>query len=991
MNQPQQQKPTFLGLPREIRDKIYESLFIQPKDIDCYRVWFTTSRRLRRQLAREGADPDCCGWRDYGCGAHYEARLRPHGTALLRTCRQVQGEGTEVMYARNVFSVALEQRCVFLRLFNLTAYTDYHGYYITRDPDDTRPRGDGHWGERPWEFFGGNPATGDDGARAAGWRAFMGGDLKTLQVAALVPNWGHHRGWPVWVNQLEHVLRVIGDAVPEDADVTVDDNRSLFLKKGRFDPDDVDGAPLDSDGEPVPEKILKRLPSHPTEALPFALFGEEDNDSRSLVILVSLPIWAPIADLHSRTNPHLSATHARPNVHQPYPQAFPNPFIEALYVFLVSGLPFVLSLYLLEDPYLFNSFVEEQYDVATNATLSGDSRTSRSNYEEVKGKIPAIGLSKYEILEADEFRLLLLKPGNGDEPLDCMIAVCSRNSGVAYEALSYAWGDPESRTDLLCNDLPLSVTENLEAALKHLPVSHRDPSPVGGCPLHRPKRYSGERAPDPIDEDNLLRGAQKAFRLINRVVRAIVNRNQWALENVTLPDSSPLFQVYQDFSPANEFARLSRLNLGSIIRLLQMPWFTRLWVFQEVAFAKEIVVLCGEQAIPWWRLAQSVMYLHHKGVLLEYRLHKAVVGVKAVVEMEKLRQNAEENDSPQDLLSILLASSAAQCTDPRDKIFAVLGLAIDDNYGLKGTFPEVQVDYDANVSQVYQSLAQNFVAAKDLRILSCVSQRRWTSLDGAMDLPSWVPDWTAIENDTPFVRFDLRAMFPKARYLSSEQSPEVTGQSILRLPCVEIDQVEWVVPVTTFTKTPVVKPWFAQGGRSLLENAEWLETCHELFDRLDNDTTTHRRSNQKGTLGDTVSSGSPLWLILVAGLTGNAVPVKGHQEPYYARYMAFLNRTRESPVEWQLFANGKKEVIAQVEASLYLWSSKRVFGITKLGRAVLLPRGTYRGDHIVLPAFSVVPLVVRSNGEQGKNFLLGEAYVCDVMNGDFVQKFNEAY
>ncbi|KAK8017691.1 hypothetical protein PG993_014017 [Apiospora rasikravindrae] len=320
MNQPHEQQPTFLGLPREIRDRIYEYLFVQPKDIDCYRVWFTTSGRLRRQLAREGADPDCCGWRDYGCGAHYEARLRPHGTALLRTCRRVHDEGTEVLYALNVFAVALEQRCVFLRLFNvgernlrlvrhvkLTAYTDYHGYYITRDPDDSRPRGDGHWGERPWEFFGGAPAIGDDGARAAGWRALMGGDLKTLQLALLAPHWGHHRGWPVWVSQLEHVLGVVGDAVPEDADVAVDDNRSLFLcdavdrcfssrKKGfrraslpegdahyrgkvRFDPDDVDGAPLNCDGDPVPKEVLKRLPNHPTEALPFVLFGEEHDDS----------------------------------------------------------------------------------------------------------------------------------------------------------------------------------------------------------------------------------------------------------------------------------------------------------------------------------------------------------------------------------------------------------------------------------------------------------------------------------------------------------------------------------------------------------------------------------------------------------------------------------------------------------------------------------------------------------------------------------------
>ncbi|KAK8047536.1 hypothetical protein PG996_015600 [Apiospora saccharicola] len=154
MDQPQDPQPTFLSLPREIRDKIYHRLFVQPQDIDCYRIWFTTPRRLRRQLAREGADPDCCGRRDFGCGAHYEARLRPHGTALLRTCRQVHDEGTEVLYGQNVFAVALEQRCVFLRLFGvgernlglvrhvkLTAYTDYHGYYLTHDPDDLRAGG----------------------------------------------------------------------------------------------------------------------------------------------------------------------------------------------------------------------------------------------------------------------------------------------------------------------------------------------------------------------------------------------------------------------------------------------------------------------------------------------------------------------------------------------------------------------------------------------------------------------------------------------------------------------------------------------------------------------------------------------------------------------------------------------------------------------------------------------------------------------------------
>ncbi|KAK8003882.1 8-amino-7-oxononanoate synthase [Apiospora arundinis] len=308
---PQGQRPTFLDLPREIRDKIYEALFVQPEEIDCHLVWFSTPARHRRQLAREGVAPDCCGHRAYGCATHFEARLRPHGTALLRTCRQIHDEGTETLYERNVFLVALEQRCVFLRLFGigernlrlvrhvkLMAWTDYHAYYIIPDSE----RGSDQWTAKPWEFFGGVHPIGDDVSRAAGWAALVGG-LKKLEIIPLVPNWGHHRAWPVWVCQLEPILKIIGDAVSEETEVIVDDNRSIFLCDavdrcfsrtgfrrarllegdghfihGRYDPNDVnDVAPRNCDGEPVPEEILKLLPSHPTEPLPFVLFGEDDS------------------------------------------------------------------------------------------------------------------------------------------------------------------------------------------------------------------------------------------------------------------------------------------------------------------------------------------------------------------------------------------------------------------------------------------------------------------------------------------------------------------------------------------------------------------------------------------------------------------------------------------------------------------------------------------------------------------------------------------
>ncbi|OTB02469.1 hypothetical protein M426DRAFT_13445 [Hypoxylon sp. CI-4A] len=209
----------FLDLPIELRDEIYTLLYVYPHQIDCTRVWFTTAARHLRRLAKENA-PDCCGQK-YGC-AHYDKRLRPL-TGLLRTCRQVNEEALEIMYKRNVFHVELNNRNTFLRFFtigernlqrvrhlHLVAYTHYYSYHIAGP------------GEKQWQFF--RPAILD----AAQWSALVA-ELTTLKFLVKIPIWGHYRGWPVWVGQLETVLSFIGEHVDDGTDVIIDDNYSMFL------------------------------------------------------------------------------------------------------------------------------------------------------------------------------------------------------------------------------------------------------------------------------------------------------------------------------------------------------------------------------------------------------------------------------------------------------------------------------------------------------------------------------------------------------------------------------------------------------------------------------------------------------------------------------------------------------------------------------------------------------------------------------------------
>jgi hypothetical protein len=66
-----------------------------------------------------------------------------------------------------------------------------------------------------------------------------------------------------------------------------------------------------------------------------------------------------------------------------------------------------------------------------------------------------------------EIRLLKIASGVENEPLDCSLEPVSLND-ARYTALSYCWGDAKDRVDIIVNGQKMSVTRNLENALRHM-------------------------------------------------------------------------------------------------------------------------------------------------------------------------------------------------------------------------------------------------------------------------------------------------------------------------------------------------------------------------------------------------------------------------------------------------------------------------------------------------------------------------------------------
>ncbi|KAH8816667.1 hypothetical protein F5884DRAFT_630156, partial [Xylogone sp. PMI_703] len=71
-------------------------------------------------------------------------------------------------------------------------------------------------------------------------------------------------------------------------------------------------------------------------------------------------------------------------------------------------------------------------------------------------------------------RLICLKAGYENEPLECTMFCVPLSKASHLTALSYVWGDVERRYQMIVNGHLVSITVNLYSALRHLrkPTSH---------------------------------------------------------------------------------------------------------------------------------------------------------------------------------------------------------------------------------------------------------------------------------------------------------------------------------------------------------------------------------------------------------------------------------------------------------------------------------------------------------------------------------------
>jgi Heterokaryon incompatibility protein (HET) len=175
-------------------------------------------------------------------------------------------------------------------------------------------------------------------------------------------------------------------------------------------------------------------------------------------------------------------------------------------------------------------------------------------------------------------------------------------------------------------------------------------------------------------------------------------------------------------------SRAKVLSWIAIRNLLNRPWFTRLWVFQEIGLASDAVVVIGDESIQWNAFRAAVFWI--TGEISKPTLLSDIFDSRDLDRIKPLLHRTGGLSSS--LYQLLEKTKHTICCDPRDRIYAILSL-------LHPMDPIATIipSYSNSVEDLYTEVMLREVKFGRLGFLRICDFHKPRS---TLKLPSWVPD-----------------------------------------------------------------------------------------------------------------------------------------------------------------------------------------------------------------------------------------------------------
>lgn len=327
--------------------------------------------------------------------------------------------------------------------------------------------------------------------------------------------------------------------------------------------------------------------------------------------------------------------------------------------------------------------------------------------------------------QKNEIRLLVLQPGVGWDPLHATLATCHLSRCPAFEALSYAWGNPEPIQPVFINGTRVMVTYNLDIALRNL----RDAQ-------SRRILWIDALCINQADVDERNRQVFLMSRIFSTAKHVLVwlgearGRSDFAMDRL------------KDLAGGQEFAIREKELLRDLIltTLIDREWWGRLWIVQEAVLARsDPTIMCGSKWLPW----DIFMSGCDKVKIDALYSSESRKNIYRLIQFNHLRQ-LRGDLSLELLIRLLPPSHLLTCTkdfhatDPRDKVYGCVGLLAEFRR------KSIGLDYQKSVERVYYDMAKYLLESD-----SCSFFGRYSFSKTGRACPSWVPDFAAQDSLDP--------------------------------------------------------------------------------------------------------------------------------------------------------------------------------------------------------------------------------------------------
>jgi hypothetical protein len=124
-------------------------------------------------------------------------------------------------------------------------------------------------------------------------------------------------------------------------------------------------------------------------------------------------------------------------------------------------------------------------------------------------------------------------------------------------------------------------------------------------------------------------------------------------------------------------------------QLFQRPYWTRIWIIQEVVLAKDLTILFGDYALSRKHLEACLSLLR----LADGQPCEEAADLLNVFYILETRREFRDHGGC-DLSELMQRFRHFKCSDPRDRVYGFLGL-------VRRLGPTIQVDYNQSVEEVY--------------------------------------------------------------------------------------------------------------------------------------------------------------------------------------------------------------------------------------------------------------------------------------------------